>query len=394
MASIDIDRVRSETPGSGSVVHLNNAGAALPPQPVVDEMIDYLRLEADRGGYETADRETDRLDRVYRAGARLLNCQTHELALTSNASEAWWRAFTAVPLRAGDRVLTDRAEYVSNALGLLQAEARGVEVVVIPDDRHGQVDVEAMRAAADERVKLIALTHAPTNNGLVNPAAAVGHIARSVGALYLLDACQSVGQIELDVEELGCDFLGFTGRKFLRGPRGTGMLFVRSSVLDRLDPPGFIDGHSAAWAAADRYDLDPTARRFELFETGFAAKAGLGVAIDYAVDLGLDAIAERVDFLARRLRTGLQAIDGVDVRDRGERLSGIVTFDVEGLDGTEVKARAGEAGINVSLASPSPWQSSAPAPRPMMTRASPHYYNTEAEVDRLCEFIDTLNRTR
>ncbi len=372
------------------MVHLNNAGAALPPQAVVDEMIDYLRLESTRGGYETADRETERLGRVYRAGARLLNCNADELALTTNASEAWWRAFTAVPLTRGDRVLTDRAEYVSNAFGLMQAKARGVEVIVIPDDRHGQVDVEALRAAADERVKLVALTHVPTNNGLVNPAEAVGTIAESIGAFYLLDACQSVGQLELDVERLRCDFLSFTGRKFLRGPRGTGMLYVSSGTLDRLEPPGFIDGHSAEWTSAAHYEPAPTARRFELFESNFAAKAGLGVAIDYALDLGLDAIAERVGLLARRLRTGLGSIDRVVVRDRGERLSGIVTFDVEGFDGTEVKARAGEAGINVSLASPSPWQSSTSARRPMMTRASPHYYNDEAELDRLCEFVAAL----
>jgi selenocysteine lyase/cysteine desulfurase len=390
MTPIDIDRVRADTPACAEVIHLNNAGAALPPQVVVDEMVDYLRLEAELGGYETVDRERARLERVYDAGARLLNCEPDELALTSNASEAWWRAFTSIRLEAGDRILTDRAEYISNALGLLQARHRGVEVVVVPDDDHGQVDVEAMQAMADERVKLIAATHIPTNSGLVNPAAAIGAVARSIGAIYLLDACQSAGQMPLDVEALQCDFLSLTGRKFLRGPRGTGLLYANAATLERLDPPIFIDGHSAEWHSVTGYAPLPTARRFELFETSFAGKAGLGIAIDYALALGLDSIRERVVDLAERLRLLLRSIDGVTVHDHGIERCGIVTFDVAGHQAATVRSAALAAGINVSETAASPWQVASGAPRPTLVRASVHYYNTDDELERLAALVTEL----
>ncbi len=387
MPSIDLTTVRNETPGCLAVAHLNNAGSALPPRAVVDDVIDYLRLEEAFGGYEVAERESLRLERVYAAGAALLGCHPDELALTTNASEAWWRAFSSVPLAAGDRVLTGRAEYVSNAFGLMQAKARGVDVHVIPDDEQGQIDLEALADAAAEGVKLIALTHVPTNSGLINPAAEVGQIARSSGAYFLLDACQSVGQLRVDVEELQCDFLSFTGRKFLRGPRGTGMLYVRSTMLADLLPPSFIDGRSADWTSPDDYELQPSAKRFELFESSFANKTGLATAIEYALGIGIDAIEDRVSGLASHLRAQLDAIDGVEVRDRGRRLSGIVTFDVIGHAALDVRLAASARGINLSHGTPSPWQPDAPEPGRLMVRASPHYYNTEAEIDRLCDLV-------
>ncbi|MEZ5379549.1 MAG: aminotransferase class V-fold PLP-dependent enzyme [Acidimicrobiales bacterium] len=390
MLSIDLDAVRNDTPGCAAVAHLNNAGAALPPRMVVDDMIDYLRLEEVLGGYETAEREARRLDRLYHAGATLLGCQPGELALTTNASEAWWRALSAVPLEPGDRVLTGQAEYVSNALGLIQARERGIDVDVVPDDDDGQIDLDLLATAAeDERVKLIALTHVPTNSGLVNPAEEVGAIAKRTGCYFLLDACQSVGQMSVDVNTLQCDFLSLTGRKFLRAPRGTGLLYVRACILDELRPPEFIDGHSASWNAANGYVLDATARRFELFESSPAAKSGLATAIDYALALGIDAIEARVTLLARHLRSQLRSLPGVEVLDRGRRLCGIVTFTVKGHDPSDIRAAAAKAGVNVTVATTSPWQSNGGTLRSTV-RASPHYYNTEAELDRLCTVVAGL----
>ncbi len=388
--TLDVDAIRAETPACSGVAHLNNAGAALPPQTVVDETIDFLRLEATIGGYESVDREAERLDRMYGAGARLLNCEPHEIALTTNASEAWWRAFTSVPLHEGDRVVTGRAEYVSNAFGLMQAHQRGIEVVIVDDDETGQIDLAAVEAALDERVKLVALTHVPTSSGLVNPAAEVGALAKTVDALYLLDACQSAGQIPLDIDELQCDFLSLTGRKWLRAPRGTGMLYVRSSVLDSLRPPSFIDGYSADWVGQHAYELQPGSKRFELFETSFAAKAGLGVAIDYALDVGIEAIEARVTHLSASMREQLAAIDGVEVMDHGPRLCGIVTFRVAGHAPLAVKTALGAAGVNVSAGALSAWQVGHDDTPPAIVRASPHYYNTEDEVARLVELVSEM----
>lgn len=209
-------------------------------------------------------------------------------------------------------------------------------IEVIPDDETGQLSVDALRQMADERVRLIAITHVPTNGGLVNPAAEIGAVAREVGALYLLDACQPVGQMQIDVNEIGCDLLSVTGRKFLRGPRGTGLLYVRRAILDQLEPP-LLDLHAAEWVASDRYVLREDARRFENWESNLAAKLGLGAAIDYALDWGLEPIWARVSPLAERLRERLSELPGVVVRDRGVVRCGIVTFTVEGADLTALR---------------------------------------------------------
>lgn len=384
VVDIDIDRVRADTPGCADVVHLNNCGTSLPPQQVVDAMIDYLRLESTAGGYEAMDLAADRLDQVYTAGAELLGCGTDELAFTDGASEAWWRAFLSVPLSAGDRVLIGRTEYISNALALLQVAEQGVVVDVVPDDASGQIDLGALEDMLDERVKLVCLTSIAMTNGLVNPTPEVGKLVKAAGAYFLVDACQAVGQIPVDVEQFRCDFLSFTGRKFVRGPRGSGMLYVRRSVLDGLAAPTFIDGRSADWTTESSYELQPSAQRFELFERSYAAKVGLGVAFDYALDLGLEAIERRVVMLADRLRAGLAGCDGVRVLDTGVRQCGIVTFDVAGRDAAEVSTELRGQGINTG----SPGISGSRydvASRSVeaVVRAGVHYYNTEAEIDRL-----------
>lgn len=295
---LDVDRARRETPGCAHVIHLNNAGAALMPRVVLDTVTDFLQLEADTGGYEAARSRKPQLDGVYISAAAMLGCRPDEIAIMENATRAWDMAFYGIPFEAGDRVLTAQAEYASNLIAYRQvARKRGVSIEVIPNDEHGQVSVAALREMMDERVRLVAITHVPTNGGLVNPAAEVGAVTKAWGALYLVDACQSVGQMPLSVEDLGCDMLSATSRKYLRGPRGVGLLYVRSEVLDRLEPP-FLDVHAATLVNADRYEMAPGARRFENWESNVAGKLGLGAAIDYALDWGLDAIWRRVGHLA------------------------------------------------------------------------------------------------
>jgi cysteine desulfurase / selenocysteine lyase len=264
--AIDVQRARRETPGCENVLHFNNAGAALMPQPVLHATIGHVQLEALIGGYEAAAQAHDAVEHVYDAAATLLGCQRDEIAIVENATRAWDMAFYAVPLGPGDRILTAVAEYASNYIAFLQmARKTGAVVEVIPNDASGQLSVDALRRAIDARVKLIAITHVPTNGGLVNPAAAVGQVAREAGVLYLLDACQSIGHLPIDVEAMGCDMLSATGRKYLRGPRGTGLLYVRREILDRLEPP-FLDLHAAQWVAHDRFKIRPDVRRFENWE--------------------------------------------------------------------------------------------------------------------------------
>jgi len=279
--------------------------------------------------------------------------------------------------------LTTTSEYASNAIAYHQiAAARGVSVEVVPDDEHGQISLEALATElARGGVRLVAINHIPTHNGLINPAAAVGRLAREAGALYLLDACQSVGQLTVDVREIGCDMLSATGRKFLRGPRGTGFLYVRRDVIQTLEPP-FLDLQSAEWTTPETYEVHDDARRFETWERFVAGQVGLGVAADYAAAIGIEAIEERVTGLAALLRGELAARPGITLLDRGERRSGVVTFTVEGHDSMAVKLALRERGVNVS-ATDAAHQRFDPHAVPSAVRASVHYYNTEDELDRL-----------
>ncbi|MEZ4659310.1 MAG: aminotransferase class V-fold PLP-dependent enzyme [Caldilineaceae bacterium] len=385
---IDLNRARAETPGCDHVLHFNNAGASLMPQPVLDACLDHLQLEAMTGGYEAADQEQARVEAVYDSVARLLNCQRNEIAIIENATRAWDMAFYAIPFQPGDRILTAMAEYASNYIAYLQIARRtGAVVEVVPNDEYGQISVAALANMVDARVKLISITHVPTNGGLVNPAAAVGKVAREAGVLYLLDACQSAGQMPLDVEKIGCDMLSATGRKYLRGPRGTGFLYVRQSALAKLEPP-MLDLHAARWTALEQFEMRADARRFENWETNYAAKLGLGAAVDYALGWGMDVIWERVQVLAEKLRAQLADLPGVTVHDIGQQRCGIVTFAVNGRNVEEIRQILRGQNINVSTSTVFSTRHDMEARQlAELVRASVHYYNTEAEINRFCEIL-------
>ena len=378
---MDIRRLRADTPGCGHVVHLNNAGSSLPARQVIDAVTGHLDLEARIGGYEAADRAADALERFYDAVAGLIGADRDEIAYVENATRAWDMAFYSIPFRRGDRILTTTSEYPSNTLPYQQvADRHGVRVTVVPDDAHGQISLSALEAElAKGDVRLVSLNHIPTHNGLVNPAAEVGRLCREAGALFLLDACQSVGQLRVDVREIGCDMLSATGRKFLRGPRGTGFLYVRRSVLGALEPP-FLDLHAASWTESGTYRIRDDARRFENWERFFAGQIGLGVAAGQAAAIGMDAIEERVTALAARLRDALAERPGVTVLDRGRKRSALVTFTLEGHDPDELKMSLREKGVNVSVTRGEQLRYDTKA-APSALRASPHYYNTEEELE-------------
>lgn len=386
--TLDLARARSETPGVSHVVHFNNAGCSLPPQPVLEAMIGHLRLEAAIGGYEAHDRARAAVDRPYAALAGLLNADRSEIAVVENATRAWDMAFYAVPLKSGDRILTAKSEYCSNFIAFLhRAKRDGVAIDVAPSTETGEVDVSALAALITDRTGLIAITHVPTSGGLINPAAAIGKVARAAGVPFLLDACQSVGQMPIDVEAIGCDMLSGTGRKFLRGPRGIGFLYVRRSLLDRLDPP-FLDDHAADWSSDDGYDVRGDARRFETPECSFAAKIGLGVAVDYAMGWSMPAVAARIQSLAEILRAKLQQRCQARIHDLGRERCGIVTFSVPGVSADAIKASLAAQGINVTVAVAQATRlDMIPRGLDRIVRASLHYYNSE---DEIATFVDAV----
>ena len=389
--AFDLQRARQETPGCTHVLHLNNAGSALPSQPVLDATIAYLQREAELGGYEAAEEANATIEHTYDAAAQLIGASREEIALLESADSAWNRAFYAIPFQPGDRVLTSMAEYHSNYITYLQAQKRfGITIEVVPNDEHGQLDIAALRQMLNTPTRLISISHIPTSGGLVNPAAEVGKLAREHGILYLLDACQSVGQMPINVEILGCDLLSTTGRKYLRAPRGTGFLYVRKSIVDQLEPLT-LSGFSAEWTSLTDYQIQAGARRFENFESNKAAIVGLGVAIDYALQWGLDATWRRIRTLAYDLRTRLAALPGVIVHDRGITQCGIVTFTVEGHEPQDIKQTLAAEQINVTVAQRnSTLLDLTERGLTTMVRASVHYYNSEEEIERFCQHIEAL----
>jgi selenocysteine lyase/cysteine desulfurase len=388
---MDVEQLRAETPGTAHVNHLNNAGAALMSRRTLAAMTGHLELEATIGGYEAAASAAGTIESAYAGMARLLGAEREEIALFDNSTHAWNAAFYAIGFRPGDRILTSRAEYGSSVLAYYQVAARtGAELVVVPNDETGAVDLAALAELADERTKLIGLTYVPTFGGLVNPAAEVGRIARDVGALYLLDATQAVGQFPVDVRALGCDLLTGTGRKFLRGPRGTGFLYARTAVLDRLDP-AVVEIGSATWDGGSGFTWQPGAKRFETWERSGIALAGLAAAIEQALELGLDAIGERATALGARLRGQLAALPKVSAHDQGRDPCAIVTITVDGVPAEAVKDALAAAGINVTTTVPEDEPLDTEVRKlPELVRFSPHYYNTEAELDRAVEVVAAL----
>ena len=390
---MDIDRIRAETPGTRTVAHLLASGSALPPAPVTEAVIDHLRLEERIGGYEAQAARMPELNGIYDDVAALIGADPAEIALVENATVAWCHAFYALPLGSGDRVLTCEAEYAANYVAFLhRAKRDGIVIDVVPSDETGEVDVAALERMVDPSVKLIAMTWIPTNGGLVNPAERIGAVAKAHGIPYLLDACQAVGQMPVDVRRLNCDFLSATGRKFLRGPRGTGFLYVAAPWLERLEP-AMLDHFGAPWVARDRYELRPDARRFETWENSYALRAGLGAAVRYALDMGLETIRERAWGLADYVRAEVSGLKGATLRDIGRQHCAIASFTIDGLDPRPTVLKLREQAIHIGASDPASTRLDAEARHlPPVFRIAPHYYNTRDEIDRAIAALDALPR--
>ncbi len=376
---------RADTPAAeAGRIHLNNAGAGLMPTPVVKAIDEHIKHEAAIGGYEAAEAASVEIDQAYEAVGRLVGAAARNIAVVENATVAIAQALSAFDFAAGDVILTTRCDYVSNQLMYLSlAQRLGVRVVRAEDQAEGGVDPESVRSLIrSQKPKVVVLTWVPTNSGLVQEAAAVGAACAEAGVPYIVDACQAVGQIDIDVGQLQCDFLGATARKFLRGPRGLGFLYVSDRALSAGRAPLYIDMQGARWREANEYELVEDAHRFENWEFAFALVLGLGKAAEYALQIGMNTIAPRVQDLARTLREKLSGLDHVRVLDRGREQCGIVTAAIAGHDAREVVMRLREEAINVSatlreyavLDMDAKGVASA-------VRLSPHYYNTHTEIN-------------
>src|SRR5216684_1682631 len=384
---------REETQGCANHIHLNNASAGLMPRSVLEAITGHLNREANLGGYESADDAEAAVEDAYAAVAKVLGAQPRNIAVVENSTVAFFQALSAFDFKDGDVIVTTRNDYISNQLAYLSlARRHGVEVRRAADLAGGGADPQSVQdLLRDPRVRLLAVTWVPTNSGLMQPVETLGEIAEAGGVPYLVDACQAVGEIPLDVAKLRCDFLSATARKFLRGPRGTGFLYVSDRALKRGDFPLYIDMRGADWVSADTFQPAPDARRFENWEFPYSLVLGLGEAARYALEVGVERGGGSARQLAAHLSDKLRAVTGVRVLDRGKELAAIVTIEVVGWDATELSKLLRTRGINTSASLRAYAVIDMDEKRAATAlRLSPHYYNTEEELDRVVEELKTV----
>lgn len=390
---MDIQTLRNDTPGCSLHTHLNNAGASLPPLPVSKVVQDYLTEESLHGGYEVAAKHAANIAGFYDATAHLLNTQPRNIAFASSATDAYFRALSSIPFEPGDVLLTTDDDYVSNQIAFLFLQKRfKVKLLRAEKLPEGGVDPQSMEELMEKhQPKLVAVAHVPTNSGLVQDVEAIGQLCRDRDIWYLVDACQSAGQIPLDMTKIGCDFLAATMRKWLRGPRGAGFLYVSDLALGADFEPIFPDMAGGVWTSPDKYEQEPSAKRYEQWEKNYALVLGSKRAIEYATALGLDAIETQVTGLADYTRAQLSALPGVRVLDQGARKCGIVTAHFKGKTPGEIKKALDDANIHAGIGMTMNAQIDFTEKGVYWAlRLSPHYYNTKNEIDRAIEVLSGI----
>ena len=390
---IDLERLRAETTGCSSRVHLNNAGASLMPSPVIAAIIRHLELEAEVGGYEAQDIQSEAIAAAYQSIASLIGSNASNIAFTENATASFMQALSAIPFERDDVILTTRNDYASNQIQFLSLQARlGVRVIHAPDKPRGGVDASKMIDLIEQhRPRIVCVTHVPTNSGLIQDVAAIGVVCRNLEVIYLVDACQSVGQLPIDVKDIGCDFLSATARKFLRGPRGCGFLYVSDRILQQGLEPLFIDMRGANWTGENGYQVVDSAKRFENWEFAWSLVLGTAVAADYATDIGIRAISSRVAGLVALLRGELSELGGVTVLGSKDELGGIVTITLQDHDPAEIVTKLRSQKINVSAQGRESAVMDYDRKRVQgALRISPHYYNSNAEIISLVAAIESI----
>jgi selenocysteine lyase/cysteine desulfurase len=361
------------------------------PTPIYKAVTDYLEKEVHYGGYEIARKQSQELNQIYKTIANFINADSAEIAILENATAAWNMAFFSIDFQQGDRILTSVSEYASNFIAYLKLQKEvDVQIEVIPNDKFGQTSSEALKNTIDNHVKLISITHMPTNSGLINPIEEIGAIARKHECLYLVDACQSVGHFPVDVQQIGCDMLSATGRKYLRGPRGTGFLYVSKEILPELTPP-FLDLHAAEWISQNKYKMRDDVRRFENWEANYAGITGLNKAVEYASKIGIKNIWKRIVKLSEELRWQLEELPAIKVQDIGEVKSGIVTFTADNVEPNKIQKKLFEQNINVNTSSKSSTLLDMQKRNlDMVVRASVHYYNTREEITKFVTAVQKI----
>ncbi|WP_126974044.1 aminotransferase class V-fold PLP-dependent enzyme [Gynurincola endophyticus] len=388
---MNIDQIRQHTAGCNDKIFLNSAGASLMPKEVTTTMIDYLQQEELIGGYKLEAFSSALIREFYTEAAKLLNTKENNIAFTYNATDAYAKALSAIPFQSGDYLLTTNNDYISNQIAFLSLKKRfNINIVRVDNNQENDIDTSHFEELIKKyQPRLVAVTHIPTNSGLIQQVEAIGTLCEKYDVLYLVDACQSVGQLTVDVQKIKCDFLSATGRKFLRGPRGTGLLYVSDKVLQRKLEPLLLDMRGADWIDADKYTVQMTAKRFELWETSYVSLLGLKEAIKYANHVGLENIHEYNRLLSQRLRNLLRENDSIQVLDKGTNLSSIITFNTAKRNLTDIEGFLQQHNIYYSVS----YKRAAlidfeKKGVEWAIRFSPHYFNTTEEIDTVAKIVN------
>lgn len=389
---MNIDKIREDTLHCDNFIHFNNAGAALPPKSVNEAIIAFLKEEEATGGYEMEARHAESIDQIYKEIAKLIRCQSDEIAITDNASTAFSKALYSIPFQEGDEIITSEIEYSSNFLNYLKLKRdKGINIITIPVGENGPIDIQKLEDSISKKTKLVAVTHMPTSSGAIAPVGAIGEITKQHDILYMVDTCQSIGHYPTFVDELHCDFLTGTSRKYIRGPRGLGFLYARKSIYKDLDP-FMLEAMGAEWQSTDSYELNYTSKMFEAFEKPYAFMMGLQEAVKYANNLGIENIWSRITDLSTYARSLFAQHKELSLQDgKGKELSGIITLTIKNKSSLEIQEELKRNKINISICKPftslTDMQNKG---LDSSCRLSLHYYNTKEEVERVNDILQNI----
>jgi len=389
---MNIAQIRKETLHCEDMIHFNNAGASLPTKYVNEAIIAFIKEEEATGGYEMQDKYDHEISGIYRELARLIKSGSDEISLSDGASTAFSKALYAIPFQAGDEIITSEIEYSSNYLNYLKVKKdKGIIITTIPKAEESPIDLEKLEQAIKKKTRLIAVTHMPTSSGAISPVAAIGKIAKAHNILYLVDTCQSIGHYPTFVDDINCDFLTGTSRKYLRGPRGLGFLYANKRVYEKLDPY-MIEATGAAWKSKEHYDLSYTSKMFEAYEKPYGFVMGFKAAVKYANDIGIDKIWERTKMLGIKARSAFSNIEGVQIHDGGgQEKSGIVTLTIKNKSSEEIHSALQKQKVNSSICRTMSSLTDMESKGLMScNRLSVHYYNTEEEIERVAYILQNI----
>ena len=406
------DDVDDNVHTTGTVIHLNHAGASPSPNTVLERVIKHMKLEQKLGGYAAAELVKDELNSVYDKVCQLIHARNphQEIALMESATVAFTKIFYTIVYAIQQQnekdknskqrnvILISDVEYAANVVAICKFATEYNWVVlslpssVVDGKSTGIVDIEQLdkilsgtykykdhgetttKILDPDTIGLICITHIPTNCGIINPIEQIGQMIQSYNdansnngdsdnipsMYYIVDTCQSIGHVNVDVQTIQCHGLIGTGRKYLRGPRGTGFLYVSSSIVNDLIP-NHIDHYGIPITLGVPSKLDDDgdnininkvainenniiqyqprvgATRFEYWESNIANKLGLGVAIQYCIDIGIDSIEADIKSRSKYLRNKLKKLPKVNIYHGDDSTCGIVTFSIIGMEGDDIK---------------------------------------------------------